>query len=209
METVLNDIVEEINIKPNKSKVIIKWIISIAGSLILLAFAFGQYKSSFHSRIDKLENTIEENTSVMLSMKSEMKEGFIVVNQRIDKVYIDGIMTLNNYQDFNKKQLIMILDYGQSNKRLLKQMLELNIQEHHQAMENELIKAKNVVYVKEKENHDYLSIVQIVSETDTIFYVNSATQKYVNEIDKNKFIVNEIKPNRVNKDLFDIKLKKK
>ena len=38
MGNIVNDIVENIEIKPNKNKLILKWVISIAGSLIAVAF---------------------------------------------------------------------------------------------------------------------------------------------------------------------------
>ena len=55
----LNDIVEEVNIKPNKSKLIIRWIISIAGTLIIVAFGFGQFKSSFTVSYQKLNLSLQ------------------------------------------------------------------------------------------------------------------------------------------------------
>jgi len=142
MGNILNDIVEEIDIKPNKTKLILKWIISIAGSLIVFAFVFGQFKSSFFNKMDKFEKTLNKSITTIDELKIEVNKGFEDVNARVDKVYIDGFKAFEEYQEFNKKQLILVLDYGQNNKKLLKEMLEVNILEKTRNVENQLMQAK-------------------------------------------------------------------
>ena len=62
MSNIVNDIVDEIDVKPNKWKLIVKWVVGISGSLIIAAFAFGQFKASFFNRLDKLEAKIDTHT---------------------------------------------------------------------------------------------------------------------------------------------------
>lgn len=203
MGNILNDIVEEVNIKPNKSKLIIKWIISIAGSLIAVAFVFGQFKASFFNRMDTFETAISKNTEAIETMSAEMNSGFDEVNARIDDGYTDGINILQDYQEFNKKQLILVLDYGQTNKELLKEMLEINMQEKSKSVENQLMQSRNepvvptekqplsikVRPVEQKKNKDYISLIYMIEieSNDTIFNVTGATMEYINKIDKNKY----------------------
>ena len=136
MGNILNDIVDDINIKPNKTKLILKWVFSISGSLIVLAFAFGQFKSSFFNRMDKFEDTLKENNQKLDNVEDRFDE----LDKVIQNIYIDGFELFNDFQEFNKKQLILVIDYGQSNKELLKQMIELNIDEKTKKVENEIIK---------------------------------------------------------------------
>lgn len=142
MGNILNDIVDEVNIKPSKSKAVIKWIISIALSLITLAFVFGQFKSSFFSRMDKFEKTLDDNTKSTTELRTEMKSGFDAVNLRIDKVYNDGYKAFDDFQQYNNKQLGLIIDYGSTNKDLLKRMLEVNTLEKTKNVESSLEQAK-------------------------------------------------------------------
>jgi hypothetical protein len=109
MGNIINDIVEEVNIKPNKSKLIIKWIVSISISLVGIAFVFWQFKTSFFNRIDRFEDTLKKNTSSIEELKLEINDGFNNVNWRVDKVYSDASEAFEGYQEFNKKQLILIL----------------------------------------------------------------------------------------------------
>jgi len=213
MGNIINDIVDEIEIKPNKNKLILKWVISIAGSLIGLAFVLGQFKSSFFNRMDGFEEALNKNTASIERMETKMDKNFVEVNTRIDNGYDDGMEILQDYQEFNKKQLILVLDYGQTNKELLKEMLEINMQEKVRSVENQIEQSKNqeivppnrgdpeFVAIEEEQGRD-LSIVATplrdkpfmneiyfieVETQDTTFSITGATQKYVNSINKNKY----------------------
>ena len=119
MGNIIDDIVEDIEIKPNKIKKVLKWVISIAVGLIGIAFVLGQFKSSFFIRMDSFEINLNE-------LKKEQTNGFNSMNARIDKAYDDGTLILNEFKQNNNKKLELIIDYGSSNKDLLKQMLEIN-----------------------------------------------------------------------------------
>jgi len=143
MGNIINDIVEDINIKPNKTKIVLKWLITIAVGLIGLAFIFGQFKSSFFNRMDDFEKSINKNTTTLIDMKADLTGGIKAVDTRIDDLYTDGFEAFDDYQQFNKKQLLFVLDYGQTNKKLLKEMLELNMEEKTRSVESKLEQAKN------------------------------------------------------------------
>jgi len=217
MGNILNDIVDEIDIKPNKSKIYIKWIIGIASSLIAIAFVFGQFKSSFFTKIDNIETGLKENTEAISFMENEMNDGFKVVDYKIDKIYNDAFSMFNDYQVYNKKQLELVVDYGQENKDLLKRMLDLNTTENRQNVELRLEQIKN-------NNFDYQSVINVnkikpdyikleffvtVNGNDTIFNVIGATNNYINKIDRDKYILGDIIENSDNPILFDLSYRNK
>lgn len=211
MGNIVNDIVEEVDIKPNNTKRIIRIVVSVAIACIGVAFAFGQFKSSFFNRMDNLEEKMDNNKVAVEQVRTDLKTGFEKVNERIDKGYDDGLEALRDYQEFNKRQLILVLDYGQTNKELLKEMLEMNLQERTKTIENQMNQAKNeesqafepsISVTKATEFHDKTQTIE--PETgDTIINVVGATIDYYNSIDKNKYEVGALTesaryPNRYN-----------
>ena len=148
MSDIIKDIVEDINLKPNKSKFILKWVIRISVGLIGAAFIIGQIKSSHINKLDKIQNSIDNNTAAINNVNQQMITGFNNTNLRIDKIYDDGFNMFNDFQFYNKKQLEIIIEYGQTNKELVMKMLEVNSIE----------KTKNVeinLQQKKKENTTY------------------------------------------------------
>lgn len=214
MGNIINDIVEDVNIKPNKTKKVLKWVLTGAVALISIAFTFGQFKSSFFNRMDAFETSINNNTATIESMKTEMNNSFDEVNTRIDKGYSDGLDALQDYQEFNKKQLILVLDYGQTNKKLLKEMLEINMQEKAKSVENQINKARTEPLVSnepQKKSENYINLIHLIEDEtkDTIFYLTGAKKEYINNINKNKYEVGEMKENNKNPNLFDVNYRNK
>ena len=218
MGNIINDIVEEVNIKPNKNKLVLKWIISIACSLIAAAFILGQFKSSFFNRMDRFEESMNKNTAAIESMETKMDKNFVEVNTRIDKGYSDGFEALQDYQEFNKKQLILVLDYGQTNKELLKEMLEINMQEKQKSDENQMNQARNelistyqpTISVQKFTPEYYSEVYFIEVETnDTIFNLTGATQKYIDSIDRNKYEIGAQTESPKYPDRYDVAYRRK
>lgn len=220
MGNIINDIIDNIEIKPNKTKLYLKWGMSIASSLIVVAFAFGQFKSSFFNRMDKLEETLNKNTSSIEALKTDMTKGFDDVNARIDKGYSDGLEALQDYQEFNKKQLILVLDYGQTNKELLKEMLEINMQERAKSAVNQMNRAKNEPITTSSSTiegqkftlqPEYYNEVYFISvETnDTIFNISGVTQKFIDSIDKNKYEIGPITDSPKYPNRYDVAYRRK
>jgi len=224
MGNILNDIVnivDDVNIKPNKSKIIIKWIITIASSLIIFAFVFGQFKSSFFNRMDKFEESINKNTAIIEQLKIDMSVEFDAVDTRINKVYSDGFAAFDDYQQFNKKQLILVLDYGQTNKELLKEMLELNIEENTKNVESQMQQAIipnmmeeseisiNIKKIEPEKTKEYLSLTYVVENDDTLFGLFGTTKEFINKINKNKYEIGTIIQNEEYPNLFDVNYQNK
>jgi len=224
MGNIINDIVEEIEVKPNKNKLILKWVISIAASLIGLAFVLGQFKSSFFNRMDGFEEALNQNTASIERMETKMDKNFVEVNTRIDKGYDDGMEILQDYQEFNKKQLILVLDYGQTNKDLLREMLELNSKENARSVENQIEQSKNQeIKPPYKGEVEFIPIddetgvkafmnelLTIETETqDTIFSLVGATQNYINGIDKKRYVVGPTLESNRYPGRYDVSYRKK
>jgi len=226
MGNIVNDIVDNIDIKPNKTKLYLKWGASIAGSLIVIAFAFGQFKSSFFNRMDNLEGKVDINNAAIEQLGTDLNKNFTDVNARIDKGYNDGLDALQDYQEFNKKQLILVLDYGQTNKELLKEMLQINMEEKAKSVENQMIQARSEPIVAaekpefsisvqqvdpQKKTKDYISMIHFieVETNDTIFNLTGATMEYINKIDTNKYKLGAITENFNHPKSYDVSYRKK
>jgi hypothetical protein len=109
MSNVLDDIVDEIEIKPNKSKLIIKWIVGVSLTLIVSAFTVGEVKSNFFNRLDNIEEKIDET------------------NKKIDKVDADINKKLDETIIINNGQHMMMIEYGNYDKEMLKKFINMNI----------------------------------------------------------------------------------
>ena len=143
MDNIVSDFVEEIEFKPNRFKFIIKWVVRISTVLIGGAFLFGQLKMSHLNKLDEMEKSINAQNKAITELHEQMLNEFGNVNSRINKMYVDGYNEFDDYQTYNKKQLELIIDYGQTNKELLKKMLELNAIEKNGDIQNEILKQKN------------------------------------------------------------------
>lgn len=142
MGNIFEDIVQDIEVKPSKSKLVLKWVVRIAILLICGAFVFGQLKIKSMNKVNTFEKSLQENTKAIQDLNTKVEDGFKAVNSRIDKVYDDGNKSFNDYVIFNKEQLKMVIDYGQSNKDMLKRMLDFNTAEKTKTVETQLEQAK-------------------------------------------------------------------
>jgi len=142
MGNIINDIVEDVQVKPSKAKLVLKWTVRIAVGLIGVAFIVGQLKIKSLNKINDFEKALDDNTKATIELKQEMTDGFNSVNKRIDKVYDDGFKTFNDFQKYNDKKLELIIDYGKTDKEMLKRMLEIMTLEKTQNIENEIQQAR-------------------------------------------------------------------
>lgn len=210
MSSIFSDIVEDVNVKPSKSKLVLKWVVRISVTLISVAFVFGQIKMGHLNRLDDIEKSLQENIKATNELKQEMIDGFDNITIRIDGVYDDGYDAFNDYQEYQKKQLNLIIDYGQTNKDLLKRMLELNTIEKNREVESELKQAKrnnlSIAIKPIKPNKNTKHLIQIISvETqDTIFQAIGATKEFIDNIDDNKYHVDQIVESEKYPELFDV-----
>ena len=218
MGNILADIVEEVEIKPKLSKLILKWVITIATSTIVIAFAFGQIKAMRVNRLDNFERILDENTAAMVDLRTEIKAGFENVDTKFNKVYDDGFRIFNDYQIYNNKQLGLIIDYGKSDKEMLKRMLELTTMEKTKSIETEVQQSKQEIMTPNIRvtplgnncavsgaQYKNLTHIVAVATNDTTFSLRGATKEYINKIDRNKYSVGAIIDSYDYPGLFDVK----
>lgn len=197
MGNIISDIVEDVDvkIKTSKTNFYLKWGVRIAISLVILAFAFGQIKMKHLNRLDGVEESQKESMKAIAELKQHVSEGFVKVNNRIDKIYDDGYIEFTKFQQYNNKQLELIIDYGAKNKDLLKKMLEVNTLERQKSVENSIQQAKNYnpeigvkkigqIGVKPISDLNYRDLITMinVNESDTTFNVIGSTKEYYDKI---------------------------
>lgn len=141
MSNIIEDVFQDIEIKPKKSKIVMKWIIKISVILISTAFVIGQFKVNYFNKINSIEKSIENNTTEIIKTNEKIDNSLNNINKRIDNIYIDGINAFVEYNEYNKKQLELVIDYGRTDKTFLKKMLELNTIEKNKNVEKQLTKA--------------------------------------------------------------------
>ena len=144
MSNIFSEITDDINIKSTKSKIVLKWVIRIAIFLITAAFVLGQFKIKSLNKITNIEKSLQENTKAVVDLNKKTEDGFNAVNGRINKVYDDGLKAFTDFQEYNKKQLNLIIDYGQTNKSILKQILDVNSLEKTKSIEGQIERAKTL-----------------------------------------------------------------
>lgn len=214
MSDILEDIVKDVEIKPDKSKLVLKWVIRIGSFLIGIAFVFGQYKMTNLDKMGDIQKSLKETKENIIELKTSQKEDFDALNAKVDKVYTDGYQAFDDFQQYNKKQLEIIVDYGQNNKELVKKMLDVNMMEKNKSVENQLQQAKATPIGKTsigvRETTDYVSMMTSTAQNthDTTFYVQGATKAYVDKV-KSKYKVKNVQNSQKYSGLFDITFENK
>lgn len=60
LKDIVDDMVDNIDMKPTKSRLIVKWTLRLSFLAIVFAFLVGQYKSKFLNKFDTIDNEIIE-----------------------------------------------------------------------------------------------------------------------------------------------------
>lgn len=84
MSDILNDIIDDVVIKPNKTKIIVKWILRIAVFAVVAAFIIGQFKVTAINKINEIEKNGNDNKKAILDLENEMKNRFDKVDEKIE-----------------------------------------------------------------------------------------------------------------------------
>jgi len=200
----ISEFVDDINIKTDRLRLTIKWIIRVSVFLIGGAFVFGQVKMARLNKLDEIQKSLLAQSEAMADLKKQVNDGFDKVNTRINNIYTDGYKGFADFQDYNKKQFELIIDYGNSDKELLKKMLELNIMEKTKSVENELqqerLETYNTDVPQQKSKNDLIGNANLqfsnisttiisVNGDDTIFNANGCDAYYLNQIKKKYTII--------------------
>lgn len=214
MGNIFSDFIDDVKLKPTKLKIMLKWVIRIAITLILAAFTYGQIKMTRLNKLNDMERILNEQTKTFVEFKKEIKIEFDKVNGRIDKVYNDGSKSFNDYQIFTKEQFGLVIDYAQTNKEMLKRIIDINVGENTKNVESQLEVARDESFTytikpivqQIQKNQNFISLIKIIDKktNDTIFQLIGATKDYISKIDKNKYNIGKIVQSESSFKLFNV-----
>ena len=126
-DNLVNDVMQQIvDEKPQKSKVIIKWLIRVGIFLIGVAFTYGQYKMRELNTLQEMKNGIEFLQAETKKNTEAINNLQISVNNSMTDMKNEGFEFFKDYQKYSKSQFELLIDYGTTNKELLKRIISLN-----------------------------------------------------------------------------------
>jgi hypothetical protein len=206
----LFSILNDIEFKGNKTNILLKWVVGVAGSAVVGAFVVGQLKMTRLNKLDDIEALAKQGVEETAKLRTDMERGFENQNKKIDNIYIDGMEAFEEYRLFNNDQLKLIIDYGEDNKELLKKMLEMNSREKAQDIENDLNKSKRDFSVGVKQNIKPSVIGFTEVETGKAFYkVSNAPENFLDTLDLSKYKITSKEKNKNYPELYDFEYEKK
>jgi hypothetical protein len=133
------DILNDIYFKKGKTNTLIKWIIALSILGVATSFAIGQLKMRHLNKLDDIESLAVEGINKTEKLELEIKKQ----NKKIEKIYDVGNKAFNEYWKFNNEQLKLIIDHGNNNKELIKEIIDINSKKKAIDIKNDINKAKN------------------------------------------------------------------
>ena len=138
----VEEVIVDVGVKAGVSSAIVKWGIGIALTLISAAFGYGGYLATKANANADMKQTLAANTEAISKLDKKVSDGFDGLNDRIDKIYTDGYKEFTDFQEYNKEQLKLIIDYSGTQKDLLKKMLDVNTMSKNKDIQNKIEEAK-------------------------------------------------------------------
>lgn len=94
LNDIVSDIVDEVELKPNRSKLVIKWTIRIALLAIVGAFILGERGVKFFHSIDDIKSDVSEIKTDINELKKKdekleemINKNTIDINKNTDKIF--------------------------------------------------------------------------------------------------------------------------
>ena len=145
MALIIDSFIKNGNLVLNKT--VLGWIAGGAVTFVNVVFYFGVSKANTANNVN---NSIKELKEIAIQQHNdvvELKKTFTdfttSMNNKINKVYDDEYDRWNDYQTYSKKQFDLIIEYGSSNKKLMKDMIDMNHTEELNRIRKEIEKDKN------------------------------------------------------------------
>ena len=135
---VFTDILNNIDFRGNKANVTIKLIITISLFLISAAFFIGQIKTKHIDKLNDIEELSKQNLNKNVELEKKFDSSIRILESKIDNVYVNGFSAFDEYRKLNDKQLKLIIEYGDENKELLKELIDINSQKNKQKIRNNI-----------------------------------------------------------------------
>ena len=121
----LFNILNDIEFKGDRSNILLKWVLGLAGTAIVGAFVIGQVKMTRLNKLDDIEALAKQGIEATTKLEARVENGFQEVDAKIDKVYDDGMASFRKYHELSDEQFKLIIDYRNSDSELLKKMIEI------------------------------------------------------------------------------------
>ena len=211
MAGLFSKILENVEFKGSAESVVLKIVAGFLVVAVVAAFTIGQLKMRHLNKIDDIEASANEGIQKTEQLEIRVEEGFQEQNEKIDKIYKDGMDAFEEYRTFNNEQLKLIIDYSEENKELLKKMLELNSQEKAHQIESDLEQSRRenpefTIGVTPKVTHATVIEVESGREQHT---VKNAPENYLDTLDLSKFTITKKVESEKYKGLYDFEYESK
>jgi len=125
------------------NKNIVGWIAGGAVTLINVVFYLGVSNANKGNDFKELKELTVQNSKDISDVKETFKNFTLTINNKFTKVYDDQYNSMVDYQAYSKKQFELIIEYGLTNKKLMKDILDMNHTEEMNKMKKESEKSKN------------------------------------------------------------------
>lgn len=202
-------ILDHIEFKGNKTNILLKWVIAVAGSAIVGAFVIGQVNMTRLNKLGDIEALAKQGIEATAKLEAKVDANSKKTDAKIDKIYSDGMDAFEDYRLFNNEQFKLIIDYGETNKELLKRMLELNSQERARQIEADLQESKREEPTEVK-NPTPREVVFTEVETGKAYYfVGDAPENFLDTLNLNKFEITNKEKSKRYPELYDFEYKDK
>lgn len=125
------------------TKTVIGWLAGGAISFVNIVFYFGVSSANKSNVLNELKELVIQNHNDNIELKNTFKDFTVNVKDMFTKVYNDQYNGMIDYQNYSKKQLSLILEYGLTNKKLMKDILDMNHTEENNKLKKEAEKNKD------------------------------------------------------------------
>ncbi len=190
---------KNITVNPVMLKIITEW-----GFSILIAIGGVSYSWAVH-KSNKIANDVQDLKNTIISYHQENIDNFEYFNDQINKMYDKGYKLYDDNQKYEQRQYNLLIDYGTTNKNLLKQILQDNQQQKNQEVQEYVDRSKSNIgnySITAKKKGSNTTILTKIGR-DTTFMVKDVDLVYINNYLKIKYNIKEIKPTSINS-LFNV-----
>jgi hypothetical protein len=202
-ENIVTDIVEQIvDEKPEKAKNIRKWLIRISIVLIGAAFTYGQLKMRNLNKIESIQKSIERLEVETKKNTESINNLEVSFMDELNKMKNEGYVWFEDYQQYSMSQFELIIDYGSSNKDLLKRMIDINSKGKIQEVKTNIEQSKIPVKSPDPSAFGITHVIG-VNTSDTLFNARNASEDFLNKI-RTRYKVIKVTPSTHRENSFNI-----
>lgn len=206
----LFNILDNIEFKGDRSNILLKWVLGLAGSAIVGAFIIGQVKMTRLNKLDDIEALAKQGIEATANLESRVEIGFKQTDAKIDKVYDDGMDAFKKYQELTNEQFKLIIDYRNSDSELLKKMIEISNKENAIEIENDLEKSqRSEPIVRSDVGPKSVAVFTEVITGLSTYHVTGAPKNYLDTLNLDLYEIKYKRESKRYEGLYDFEFKDK